>query len=259
VARLPRLAGAGRVHLVLQRSRAGEVVLADDFDARRWREALQQAIASHPASLHAYGLWPVGFLMVVSPAAAAGLGALVQALGRRYGAHFNRRHGRRGGLWEGRFRATIIEPAPLLLDAMQWVETAAGSIAWGPSGAGAAPPWSSAPHHRGEARDPLMTDAEAYWALGNTPFEREAAWRRRLETPLPPGVSEALAQAAERGWALGSPAFIAELQQAGARRAAPLPRGRPAHAGGQAAARELAAADSTVPARTPDDGPPPGG
>lgn len=245
MARLPRLAAAGHVHLVLQRAPAGETVVTDELDARRWREALQQATAAHPAGIHAYGLWPTGFLLAVTPAQATGLGALVQALGRRYGSHFNRRHGRRGGLWEGRFRATIIEPAAHLLDAMQWVETAAGAAAFAPAAMLGAPPWSSAPHHRGEERDPLVADPPAYWALGNTPFEREAAWRDRLEAQLPPRVSTALLGAAERGWALGSPAFLAQLRQTIDRRAEPLPRGRPRKA--KAAAGDEPAPEHTKP------------
>jgi putative transposase len=153
----------------------------------------------------------------------------VQALGRRYGPHHNRRHDRRGSLWEGRFRATVLEPEPWVLWALQCVESSAGARAWAAVERAplAAAPWSSAAHHRGERRDPLVQDPPAYWALGNTPFDREAAWRERLDAPMPSGVAERLLDAAEHGWALGSAAFVAQVQAQTPRRVSPLPRGRP--------------------------------
>jgi putative transposase len=233
VARLPRLAAAGQVHLVLQRSLPGRVAVSDDADAQVWREALELACTSHGVALHGYGVWLDGCLLLMTPAAAPALGAAIQALGRRYGPHANRRHGLRGPVWEGRFRSTVLEPEPWVLWALQCVESAAGALAWaspadGPAAAGATPPaWSSAPHHRGERRDPLIQDPPAYWALGNTPFDREAAWRERLDMALPSGVAARLIAAAERGWVLGSDAFAAQVQAQTPRRVRPLPRGRP--------------------------------
>jgi hypothetical protein len=37
-------------------------------------------------------------------------------------------------------------------------------------------PWSSYCHHAGIRPDGLMTDHAKVWALGNTPFQREAAY-----------------------------------------------------------------------------------
>ena len=48
----------------------------------------------------------------------------MQAVGRRYVAHFNRRYARRGTLWEGRYRATVIEGERYFLLASRVVEMA---------------------------------------------------------------------------------------------------------------------------------------
>ncbi|MCU0775224.1 MAG: transposase [Ideonella sp.] len=233
MARLPRLAAAGQVHLVLQRSMAGRTAVADEVDAQAWREALGLACAGHGVALHGYGVWPGGCLLLMTPATGPALGMAIQAVGRRYGPHVNRRHGRRGSVWEGRFRSTVLEPEPWVPWALQCVESPDGALAWAADARDRAPAdtgppqWSSAPHHRGERRDPLIQDPPAYWSLGNTPFDREAAWRERLESPLPPGVAARLIGAAERGWVLGSEAFAAQVQAQTARRVQPLPRGRP--------------------------------
>jgi hypothetical protein len=57
-------------------------------------------------------LQPSEVLLLLTPATATALGALMQGLGRRYGAAFNRRHGRRGTLWAGRFRTAVVQAGP---------------------------------------------------------------------------------------------------------------------------------------------------
>lgn len=227
MARLPRLSVAGWPHLVLQRGHNGEPALVDEVDAAVWCAALHQAARDHAVGVHAYGLWRRGFLLVVTPPDAAALGRLMQSLGRRYAAHFNRRHGRSGTLWDGRFRATVIEPQTHLLDAMQWVESPAGHAAIQAALPPEPPGWSSAAHYLGQRRDAAITEPAAYWALGNTPFERQGAWRDRHGLALTRAAAQALGDAVQKGWALGSAEFLATLARQTARRAAPLPRGRP--------------------------------
>jgi putative transposase len=88
-------------------------------------------------------------------------------------------------------------------------------------------PWSSASHHLGRKVDAHITGLPEYWALGNTPFERELAWQRLLDDPLPAAQVAALAGAASAGWAHGSPAFVAQLQLLTGRPLQARPRGRP--------------------------------
>jgi putative transposase len=62
--------------------------------------------------------------------------------------------------------------------------------------------------------------------LGNTPFERQAAYRRLADEGVPPAVAERIEDATEHGWLLGGDAFAARLGGAANRRVAPLARGR---------------------------------
>lgn len=223
MARLPRLALAGHAHLVLLTAAHGKSLFTDDTDRHAFVAALAAALAEHRCTLHAYVLLPERVLMLATPATDDGLSRLVQAVGRRYVAAFNRRHAHRGSLWEGRYRATIVEPGARMLDAMLHIDTLAG-VSPG------LPAWSSAAHHLGQRRDPLLTDSPAYWQLGNTPFDREQAYQRQLADGLPAGRAAALAEATTKGWPLGSDAFIASLAALTSRPLAPRRRGRPAKA-----------------------------
>ena len=61
-------------------------------------------------ALHAYALLDDAVQLLLRPPSDAALSRMMQALGRRYVAAFNRRHGRSGTLWDGRFRAGVVQP-----------------------------------------------------------------------------------------------------------------------------------------------------
>jgi len=122
MARLARLAIDGCVHHVLQRGLDRRAVFRDETDFARMRADLGELCREHAVALHAYVLMPDHFHLLATPRAAADLSRLMQALGRRYVRWFNRRYERAGTLWEGRFRSTVVKPAPHLVDCLRYVE-----------------------------------------------------------------------------------------------------------------------------------------
>jgi len=214
MARLPRLVIPGHAHYIVQQGHNGQPVMIDDEDRALYLAALRDAFVTRRVELLAYALTDGAVHLLATPPSAEGLSAAMQAVGRRYVAAFNRRHGRSGTLWDGRFRGTVVEPGDTLLDVLRLID-------------GLPAPRSSAAHHLGELRDPLLTDPPEFWGLGNTPFEREAAWRTLLVQGLPPARRDALALGALRGWPLGSPDFVAALAADTQRPLRPKPRGRP--------------------------------
>ena len=228
MARLTRLDVPQLPHLVTQCVRPGEHLVRDHEDEAALLQALVDAGQGRSIAIHAYCVLREQIYLLVTPMAAGNLSSFMQAVGRRYVAGYNRRHTRQGGLWVGRYRCTVLDPARYLLDAMMFIELPAWRIARLPgvpeAGSGAC---SSLGHHMGRRADPLIQDHAAFWALGNTPFEREATWRRLLETGQGEAMRERLHAAVRGGWAVGEEAFLAALAQKGVRRATPKPRGRP--------------------------------
>lgn len=225
MARLPRLGVAGWPHLVVQRVHDGQLLARDEQDAQLLVETLRDASRQHGLSIHAYCLAPDHLHLLATPSSDEALSLVMQSLGRRYVAAYNRRHGRQGGLWAGRYRATVLEPAQYLLDAMVFVE----SHAWRAGQVSRVEDdcWSSVRHHLGIKTDPLISDHALFWGLGNTPFERDAAWRRRLEAGLSMSQVQDMAQAVHKGWALMPQAVASKLEVSAGRRMVPRPRGRP--------------------------------
>ncbi|HEY6511217.1 MAG TPA: transposase [Burkholderiaceae bacterium] len=225
MARLARLAVADHAHLVLLRGHSGHPVFGDDVDRSAFLTALQHACEAERVALHAYALLDDHVWLLCTPASAQAVGRALQALGRRFSAGLNRRHGRSGGVWDGRYRATVVEGGAALLEAMVFVDqapTREGSL---PDALSTA--WSSARQHAGLGAELPLTDAPGYWALGNTPFDRCAAYRALLEEPLGNERAARLTAAVHRGWPVGSPAFLDVLHRMSPRRVEPRPRGRP--------------------------------
>lgn len=231
MARAKRLALAGELHHLLQRGHNRQSVFVDDTDRASYLSLLRDAAIEYGVAIHAYALLDVEVHLLATPREALGVSRLMQSMGRRYVATFNRRHGRSGTLWAGRFRASLIEGAALGVEAVVYVETLA--LRSGQANAAADWDWSSARHHLGQRRDPLITEIPAYWALGNTPFERELVHAHNLREGVDSTLAERLARAVLQGRSVGSDAFAASVAERGGVPAQARPRGRPRRAAQQ--------------------------
>ena len=216
MARLPRLALAEQAHWVIQRGHSGRAVFSDAADRQTYREALRHAATAERVQVHAYALLDNEAHLLLTPPSATALSRTMQSIGRRYVSAHHRRHGGNGTLWEGRFRCAVVEPGAALLDVLTLLD--------GFEGDGFV---TSLDHRVGATDDTLLVDPPEYWQLGNTPFERHAAWRRRVAEGPDPHRRAPLLAAALGNWVLGSAAFAAEVGQRAARPTAPRPRGRP--------------------------------
>ena len=222
MARLPRLLIDGLPHLISLRAQHGQAMLRDEADRQALMAVLREAATLQRVALHGWSLQETRLDLIASAPAGPSLSLMMQSVARRHAAAFNRRHDRRGSLWEGRFRAAVIEPGAWLLRCMVHVDLLAG-----PDGDPAESDHSSRAAHVGAVREPLFRAPEAYWALGNTPFEREAAYRRLLQQGLSAEEGVALESALRGGWPLGSAAFAGNLALGAGRPTQPRPRGRP--------------------------------
>lgn len=225
MARLVRLALGGFLHHVVQRGHNRQPVFVDAADRVFFLEQLEHTSRQHGVAVHAYTLMENHFHLLLTPETDRALPRMMQALGRCYVRYFNSRHGRTGTLWEGRYRSTVLQAKLFALACMAFFDL-------NPVRAGVVPrcsdyAWSSHGHYVGLRSERLLTPLPAYWALGNTPFAREAAYTDLVAKGNSAEVDAALAQSAIRGWALGDADFLLELQRKTPRRVAMARPGRP--------------------------------
>ncbi|GAB4398152.1 MAG: transposase [Rhodoferax sp.] len=231
MARLPRLTLAGHAHHLIVRGNNRQAIVLDHEDRQRWLTVLGQAIALHGVALHAYVLMDNHFHLLATPERDDSVPLAMQALGRAYVRGFNQRHRRTGTLWEGRYKSTLIQTERHLLACMAYIDlnpVRAGMVAQARDY-----PWSSHGHYIGLRTDPLITPHALVWELGNTPFEREAAYAQRVQAGLDARQTRALTESTLKGWALGDAEFVAQLQTQTHRRVSPGSAGRPRRHGTQ--------------------------
>jgi putative transposase len=204
----------------VQRSHNGRPVFHDAEDRRTFLAALQMSAHATAVQLHAYALADDEIHLLATPGMARDLGRMMQALGRRYVSAHHRRHGGAGTLWDGRFRCAVVEPGATLLDVLALID---GQLA-------SSDRTSQTLRTQGEAQV-MLVDPPEYWSLGNTPFERQAAWRVRLAEGVPAETAADMLRAVLGGWPVGSAGFAAGLEVQAERPTRPRPRGRPRRGG----------------------------
>lgn len=225
MARLPRLVAPDHIHHVIQSGIDGLTIFRDDEDHQAFLRILREGARQFGLAVHAYALMPDRLHLLVTPRQADSLARVMQWIGRQYVPYFNGKYGRSGTLWQSRYKATVMEAEPYLMQCSKYIECLPQLE--GLVSAASDYQWSSFGHHAGMRSDALITDHPLFWALGNTPFEREAAYRMQLERL--PGQEEIrlLVEAARKGWVLGSASFKERLGKQLSRRVEPGRRGRP--------------------------------
>jgi putative transposase len=226
MARLPRLTLPGYPHHIIQRGNNRQAVFSSAADHQMLLRLLDESARKSGVALHAYVLMDNHFHLLATPSTVDGLPQMMQAAGRRYVRYFNDSQGRSGTLWEGRYRATVIEAERYLLACMAYMDlnpVRAGLVAEAKDY-----PWSSHGHYAGLRVDSLLTPHPLVWALGNTPFAREAAYAGLVRAGITLEQQNLLTRSALSGWALGGDDFLAELQKRTERRVTKNQAGRPA-------------------------------
>lgn len=225
MARLSRLTLPGHPHHVIQRGNNRQSIFASTDDYQTMLDLLDENARKFSVAIHAYVLMGNHFHLLVTPDTADGLPQMMQAVGRRYVRYFNDRQKRTGTLWEGRYKSTLIQTERYLLACMAYIDlnpVRANMVSQAKDY-----PWSSHAHYVGMQTDKLLTPHALVWALGNTPFAREAAYAELVQAGVSAGQQKALTDSALRGWALGGPEFVENLQKKTTRRVSKGTAGRP--------------------------------
>jgi putative transposase len=225
VARLKRYAVPGQPQHLIQRGHNRQPIFFAEDDYGYFYDCLREAAARFRLRVHAWVFMSNHFHLLATPDAPDSISKTMQRLGTRYVPYVNRREGRTGTLWQGRYKACIIDSEAYLLACARYIDL-------NPVRAGLVREardylWSS---HRGLAEgvvDPLLSPHPLYLALGPTAAARQEAYRALCRAAPVPGFVDALREATNSGWVLGGDAFKARIARDSGRRVAARKRGRP--------------------------------
>jgi putative transposase len=225
MARLPRLTVPSYPHHIIQRGNNRQAIFAAGGDYEVLLSMLEEHAAKSGVAIHAYVLMSNHFHLLATPETAEGIPTMMQSVGRRYVRYFNQQQERTGTLWEGRYKSTLIQAERHLIACMVYIDL--NPVRAGLVRDPADYPWSSHNHYVGVRSDRLVTPHPLYWALGNTPFARDATYAELVRTGISAQQESAFTDSALLGWALGEPDYVADLQRRTARRVSKTKAGRP--------------------------------
>jgi putative transposase len=248
MARKLRMQYPGAIYHVMSRGDRREAIFVTDADYEMFIETLAEACAKTDWQVHAWCLMGNHFHLVIEtpqPNLVAGMKWLLGT----YTARFNRRHGKIGHLFAGRYKALLVDGS-----GTTYLRTVVEYVHLNPVRANllvADAPlrsyrWSSLPHYLlAPARRPPWLRVER--ALGDLGIPRDsAAGRQQFEQAMEGRRLEARPegyQGIRRGWCLGDAAFRKELLAQATERMGAHHYGEERQAAAEVKAEEIVAAD----------------
>ena len=164
-------------HHVVQRGHDRRACFFCDDDRRFYLEQLTREGARCGCLIHAYVLMTNHVHLLATPSTPDALSEMMRAVNLRLTPRINRREGRRGTLWESRFKSAVVDSDEYLLACYKYIE-------FNPVRAGMVDqprrfPWSSHGANAGQCEDPLVTPHALYDSLACS-----AEARQRIYTDL---------------------------------------------------------------------------
>ena len=225
MARLPRYTLPGQPQHVILRGNNRNDIFVSEGDYHFFKECLQTAAQQHGCDIHAYVLMTNHVHLLLTPLQQNSISKMMQSIGRRYVQYFNFRQSRSGTLWEGRYKATLIDSERYLLTCYRYIEM--NPVRAGMVSQPGEYPWSSYLCHAEGELDSLINDHELFTRLGRNKDVRQTAYRALFQSAVEDIALNEIRAATNKGWALGDGTFKERMLMSSSRRLTPLSRGRP--------------------------------
>ena len=150
---------------------------------------------------------------------------MMQDLGRAYVAHVNKRHGRTGALYEGRFKSSLVETTRYFLACMRYIEMnpLRARMADRPG----AFEWSSYGQNITGEPGGLLTPHAEYLMLGRDAVQRAVSYGRLFEEPEDADELDTIRRGAAQGAAVGTDVYCQGIARLIGKPVATVCRGRP--------------------------------
>jgi putative transposase len=205
MSRHPRAVLADVPMHIVQRGNNRMACFFDTNDYRTYLSLLEDALKESACVLHAYVLMPNHVHLLASPTAAGSPAGLMKRAGQGYVQYVNRKYGRVGTLWQGRYHSSLVESERYLLTCQRYIElnpVRAGMVAR-PSDF----PWSS--YHVNADGEPstLITPHAVYNSIHPDKQARQSSYRDLFAQALNSSQLELLRNALKNNGICGSAEF----------------------------------------------------
>ena len=223
MARQTRFVLPGHPQHVIQRGNNRSEIFIAKEDYQFYLEKLQDGCKKYSCDIHAYVLMTNHVHLLLTPHTENAIGKLMQYIGRYYVQYFNYQYRRTGTLWEGRYKATLIDSEKYLLTCYRYIEL--NPVRAGMVDRPGDYPWSSFGCNALGKADDVVVPHDLYLHLGNDQLARREAYAELFERELCEKTLSEIRQATNRSWLLGSDQFCESIKPLINRQMQPKARG----------------------------------
>jgi len=225
VPRKPRFFLPGYAAHIIQRGNNRQAIFFEDADFCCYLSLLNEARDRYGCTIHAYVLMTNHTHLLATPEDKTSISRMMQYVGRHYVPYINRKYVRTGTLWEGRFKASIVDSAAYLLACYRYIElnpVRAGMVSkpWGYR-------WSSYRCNALGFDDCLISAHGEYLRLGSSADNRARNYRALFEQAINDTEVSRIRSHTQSGTPLGNSRFCDEIEQLLSIRTGQAGRGRP--------------------------------
>jgi len=225
MARKPRIFLPEIPQHVVQRGNNREPCFFAEEDYRYYLECLSEAAKKYDCQIHAYVLMTNHVHLLVTSNEEYALSGMMQSLGRRYVRYINHTYKRTGTLWEGRYKASLVQTENYLLACSRYIEL--NPVRANMIETTGEYMWSSYNHNAWGKEDICVTEHDMYRRLGNNPVQQQVAYRELFRNHMNNEALHEIRDALNHEAILGSGYFKEKVEGILNRRVQPGKPGRP--------------------------------
>ncbi|RBP52898.1 transposase [Arenicella xantha] len=212
------------VHIV-QRGHCREPVFFDRQDYVTYLHWVKVSAKKYEVSVHAFVLMTNHVHFLITPSEVNNPSLFMQYIGRRYVPYINHKYGRSGSLWEGRYKASLVQEEGYFLKVMKYIELnpVRASMVDAPN----LYRWSSFCHNGGAKAIEFLTCHDIYLSLGSSKSERTDAYIELFKYDLCAQDMRRIRDSWQTGTPLGNDYFLEQVERQLVCKVGQARRGRP--------------------------------
>lgn len=206
MARKPRIHFAGAVYHVTLTGLDQQTIFKTVADRRAWESLIEEGAQRFGHTLHAY-CWARNHVQMAIQVGDAPLSKVMQNLSFRYTRYFNKQHKREGALFQGRYKAILIDPDDYLNDLVRYIHN--NPIRNKTAKTADAAKWTSHQAYLDSSKQPVwLTTATVLSTFGKTDKASRKAFAKFVDAGRDEGERLDLMRGTDGGRLLGSARFV---------------------------------------------------
>jgi len=212
------------VHIT-QRGHSRAPVFFENADYFAYLKWVEEAADRYECDIHAYVLMTNHVHFLVTPNNKQSVSQMMQHIGRCYTPYINYTYGTSGSIWEGRFKASLIQDEQYLLTCMRYIELnpVRANMISNP----AQYRWSSYRCNAQGKENQLITQHSLYQRLGRTKHDRCESYKALFKAHLDPEDLMGIRASLQTGTPLGNDYFKEQIEKKLKTKVGQARRGRP--------------------------------